>query len=107
MYITISLRQKPSAYLTPDKPLKEIFKLDNHLYLMQGDTYYDENFPLLCQIEPDDPTYFDYDNMDQLIKELNAIRGTLSDPENLHHIDEIIMMAEECKQSHHKVMIFD
>ena len=81
------------------KILRKISKLDNHLYLMQGDSYHDEQFPLLCQIEPDDPTAFGPEDMDQFIKELNMVKQTLSDPENLAHIDEIIAMAQECKET--------
>ncbi len=98
MRIKIKLEYKDSTLI------KSITKEGNASYLIKGID--NPNYPCLSEVEVDDPTVFDSNDMDALTKELLRIRNEITEPEDKLHIDDIIKLAETCKRNKDTVLTF-
>ena len=67
----------------------------NGSYLIQDA----EQFPLLSLLSEVDYYVFSSDMMDQLVRELESLKGNLTEPRALAHIDEIVELARRCRDT--------
>jgi hypothetical protein len=75
----------------------------NRDYLCQ-----DENgdFPLLSDVDPYYPMKYDFANMPQLIPELEKVKLTLADPQDIRHVEKIINLCKECELHENYMIVF-
>jgi hypothetical protein len=99
MYISTSLVEKGSRHC-----LEEIFKEGNVDYLVKEED--DPEFPNLSLVESYDYSVFDETDMDAIIKELLRVKKEVSDPSDQEHIDDIIRLAERCKNTPNTILVF-
>lgn len=98
MYITIRLVDKSGILL--DK----IYRENNTSFLLK----YDENqaFPCLSLVEPDDPSFFDSEDMDEILHELQIVYQQLENIQDRQHVKDIMKLAEKCKVTPNTLLIF-
>jgi hypothetical protein len=83
---------------------KQAYSSENIEYLCQDD---DMKFPLLSQVDPYYPLDFYPGNMNDLIEELQQVKLTVENLNEISHIDEIISMCRECKLHQNTAIIFN
>jgi hypothetical protein len=98
MYIKVTLATKSR------NQLKSIHKQGNTSYLVKGTD--NAEFPYLSQVESDDYSVFEATDMDGIISELLRVREEVEILENQQHIDDIIQLAKECKETPNTVLVF-
>lgn len=98
MYIKVSLAIKSR------NQLKSIHKQGNTSYLVKGTD--NPEFPYLSEVESDDYSVFDATDMDGIIAELLKAREELHDLADQRHIDALIQLAKECKETPNTVLVF-
>ncbi len=102
MRITILLEHKDNE--NPKAVIERIFKEGNVNYLVKGENNHD--FPNLSQVESYDYSVFAPKRMNGIIEELLRVKKEVSDPADKKHIDDIIHLAERCKNTPDTVLVF-
>ena len=87
-----------------NKIIERITKENNGFYLVKG--YGNPEFPYLGEVEVDDPSTFDSDDMVGIIEELQRVRKDVVDSADQAHIDDIIRLAQQCKEDPETVLVF-
>lgn len=82
---------------------KEVHTKDNGLYLCQSNQ---QKYHLLSQLDSEDIDVFSSLDMPLLIKELKEVSTTLEDAD-LKHINDIILLAEECAKFKKSTLTFN
>jgi hypothetical protein len=98
MYIEVSLLKNNRT------EIKSLFKEGNVSYLVKGEN--NPDFPYLSQVESYDYSVFDASDMDGIIEELIRVRTELEASEDQQHIDDIIRLANKCKEIPNTVLVF-
>lgn len=73
-------------------------------YLVKEDD--NPDFPYLSEVDYYDYSVFNETRMDGIIQELLKVKGEVSDIEHQHHIDNIICLANQCKNTPGTVLVF-
>ena len=102
MRIAIILEHKENA--NPTDIMESVSKGGNVEYLAKGEG--NPNFPYLSQVESYDHAVFSPLRMDGIIKELLVVRDEVADSYDKAHIDDIIRLAERCKNTPDTVLVF-
>lgn len=106
MHIDIKLRYRGDSPVPKEhKLIEHITRESNASYLVKG--YDNPEFPYLGEVEPDDPSVFDASDMDAIIGELLRVRKEVTDRDDQAHIDDIIRLANKCKETPDTVLVFD
>ena len=84
--------------------LERIYKEGNDEYLVKGED--NPDFPNLSMVERYDYSVFGAKRMDALIEELLKVRAELPNPADQEHIDDIIRLANRCKEDANTVLVF-
>ena len=104
MYINISLRRFPITDNDNNDCIERIYKENNVSYLCKEDDAV--NFPNLAQVESYDYSVFAKEDMDDVIEELLKVRQDLTNSGDQKHVDDIIQIAEKCKNIQNTVLMF-
>lgn len=104
MYIEIILKHISITANDANNCIASIFKENNVSYLCKEDDAI--NFPNLAQVESYDYSVFAKEDMPDIIKELLKVRKSLTDLEDQQHVDDIIQLAEKCKNTPNTVLMF-
>ena len=105
MQVSITLRYKNnSIFNNINQIIEQITKENNGCYLVKG--YENPEFPYLGEVEVDDPSGFDCHDMDAIIAELQRVQKEVVDPADQAHIDDIIRLAQQCKENPETVLVF-
>ncbi len=99
MYIEIILADRNF------KIINKIHRDGNVRYLVKGAN--NQEFPYLSDVEIDDHSVLNYKDMDGLIKELTQVEADINEQEDIKHIEEIISLAEECRNNPNTILIFE
>ncbi|AIL13785.1 hypothetical protein IM40_10330 (plasmid) [Candidatus Paracaedimonas acanthamoebae] len=105
MHIDIKLRYRNDIIIPEEhKLIEHITRENNASYLVKG--YDNPEFPYLGEVEYNDPSVFDANDMDAIIEELLCIRKEVINPGDQAHIDDIIRLAKKCKEIPDTVLTF-
>lgn len=102
MYIRILLEHKNIE--DPKAVIARIFKEGNISYLVKGEG--NPEYPYLSEVESCDYSVFGPKDVPGIIQELSKVKEEVSDPSDKAHIDDIIHLAERCKNTPETVLIF-
>lgn len=96
-------------YLVGDKKggiahCSEIIKNGNESFLWQDNA---DKYPMLSEVTTFDIETFFPEEMDSLIQELISVKKSLQDELEIHHIDEIIILCENCKAENKGQIVFN
>lgn len=94
--ITIILESK-----TVDR-IAKVSQLNNEVYLLQNKS----DYKILSELSTVDYDAFAREDMKQLIIELEMLKEDLYDEKDLHHINEIIELADKCISIPDSYLIF-
>ncbi len=103
MYIAISLRDK-NKFSKNNEVIERLFKEGNVDYLIKGEN--NPDFPYLSEVEENDYSVFNETDMDGVVQELLKVRQEVSDIEDQYHIDDIVRLANQCKNTPGTVLVF-
>ena len=98
MYITISLIDKY------DNKVVNIFRENNEKYLSKVEDPH--KFKYLSEIEINDYSLFSPERMTDIIQELSKVKQDLTDFNEIKHVDDIIEIAERCKNMPDSGLLF-
>lgn len=102
MRISIILDSKYNN--NPKNVIAEISKEGNVDYLVKGED--NHAFPYLGEVESYDYSDFGPEDVPGIINELLKVKEEVSDPSDKAHIDDIIRLAEKCKNTPDTVLVF-
>ncbi len=80
------------------------FSPNNLNYLCQDDR--SEEFPILSELDPWYPMQYISSEMPQLISELEKVKSTLQDSQEISHVEKIISMCKECELNRNYIIVF-
>ena len=88
----------------PKNVIETISKEGNVNYLIKGED--NPNFPYLGEVESYDYSDFGPEDAPGIITELLKVKEEVSDHSDKAHIDDIIRLAEKCKNTPDTVLVF-